>query len=103
MKSENFYPYQLENIGKKYEDTWSKSFYMNVDDLIAWLKDIGINEVQYPKRDRKGNLVVYDGGVWLSEDETKEAIEDVNIKIEDVDMIIKEVLGKIKVETKDVL
>ena len=75
MKSENFYPYQLENIGKKYEDTWSTSFYMNVDDLIAWLKDIGINEVQYPKRDRKGNLVVYDGGVWLSEDETKEAIE----------------------------
>jgi len=43
------YPYQLENVGKKYEDKWSKSFYMNVDDLIAWLKDIGINEVQYPK------------------------------------------------------
>ena len=36
-------------------------------------------------------------------DETKEAIEDVNIKIEDVDMVVNEILGKIKVETKDVL
>ena len=78
------YPYQLANVGKKYEDKWSKSFYMNVDDLIAWLKDIGINEVQYPKRDRKGNLVVYDGGYWLSEDETKEAIE----KLMDITAII---------------
>ena len=47
------YPYQLANVGKKYEDKWSKSFYMNVDDLIAWLKDIGL---------------VYDGGgVWVYE------------------------------------
>ena len=36
-------------------------------------------------------------------DETKEAIEDIEIKVEDVDMVINEVLGKIKVETKDVL
>jgi hypothetical protein len=64
------YPYQLANVGKKYEDKWSKSFYMNVDDLIAWLKDIGL---------------VYDGGgVWLSKDETKEAIE----KLMDIKAII---------------
>ena len=36
-------------------------------------------------------------------DEKKEVIEDVTIKVEDVDMVINEVLGKIKVETKDVL
>ena len=35
-------------------------------------------------------------------DETKE-IEEVEIKVEDVDMVINEILGKIKVETKDVL
>ena len=35
-------------------------------------------------------------------DETKE-IEQVEIKVEDVDMVINEILGKIKVETKDVL
>ena len=35
-------------------------------------------------------------------DETKE-IEEVDIKVEDVDMVINEILGKIKVETKDVL
>ena len=36
-------------------------------------------------------------------DETKEAIGDIDIKIEDVDMVVNEILGKIKVETKDVL
>ena len=36
-------------------------------------------------------------------DEKKEAIEDVTIKVEDVEMIVNEILGKIKVETKDVL
>ena len=36
-------------------------------------------------------------------DEKKEVIEDIDVKVEDVDMIIKEILGKIKVETKDVL
>ena len=35
-------------------------------------------------------------------DETKE-IEEVEIKVEDVEMVINEILGKIKVETKDVL
>jgi len=35
-------------------------------------------------------------------DETKE-VEDIKIKVEDVDMVINEILGKIKVETKDVL
>ena len=35
-------------------------------------------------------------------DETKET-EDMKITIDDVDMVINEILGKIKVETKDVL
>ena len=35
-------------------------------------------------------------------DEKKE-VGDVEIKLEDVDMVINEILGKIKVETKDVL
>ena len=36
-------------------------------------------------------------------DDKKETLEDTEIKIEDVDMVINEVLGKIKVETKDVV
>ena len=36
-------------------------------------------------------------------DEKKELIEDIDVKVEDVDMVIEEILGKIKVETKDVL
>jgi len=35
-------------------------------------------------------------------DETKE-IEDIEIKLEDAELVVNEVLGKIKVETKDVL
>jgi len=35
-------------------------------------------------------------------DKTKE-IEEIEIKIEDVDMVINEILGKMKVETNDVL
>ena len=33
----------------------------------------------------------------------KETLEDTEIKIEDVDMVINEILGKMKVETKDVI
>ena len=36
-------------------------------------------------------------------DEKKETLEDTEIKIEDVDMVINEILGKMKVETKDVI
>ena len=36
-------------------------------------------------------------------DDKKETLENTEIKIEDVDMVINEVLGKMKVETKDVI
>ena len=36
-------------------------------------------------------------------DDKKESLENTEIKIEDVDMVINEILGKIKVETKDVV
>ena len=36
-------------------------------------------------------------------DDKKETLENTEIKIEDVDMVINEVLGKMKVETKDVV
>ena len=36
-------------------------------------------------------------------DDKKETLEDTEIKIEDVDMVINEILGKMKVETKDVI
>jgi len=36
-------------------------------------------------------------------DDKKESLENIEIKIEDVEMVINEVLGKMKVETKDVV
>tara|TARA_Y100001973_G_C5203522_1_gene339630 strand:+ start:3762 stop:4118 length:357 start_codon:yes stop_codon:yes gene_type:complete len=85
----------IAEVAEAIEEEAGSSPSRRKENLEKFLKD-------KDKKNRLIQLVCRIKGVKVY-DETKEIKEDINVSVEDVDMLIKEVIGKIKVETKDVL
>ena len=86
--------------------TWGDvSFVIEIADGLGTgsrrAREARLNQFEQEKKKRLIRLICRIKGEKVY-DETKE-VKDVQVKLEDVDMVINEVLGKMKVETKDVI
>tara|TARA_R100000152_G_C6666467_1_gene103945 strand:- start:319 stop:663 length:345 start_codon:yes stop_codon:yes gene_type:complete len=87
--------------------TWSDVvFVQEVDDGIGTgsrrAREARLQQFDDKKKKKLIHLICRVKGEKVYDDK-KETLENTKIKIEDVEMVINEVLGKMKVETKDVV